>query len=510
MNHSNIFSDIILNRVEAYDASKFDCYAFRRGTDTRNGRSLSLGNMVNGFPFTLHGVEFANSECAYIAGAFSYEGNELHARLQAELAACSNGYLAKKAIRRPNESMKRADWEEFNIQWMLYVVWHKVLGNSAFQKLLLAIPEDAIIIEDSTFQTGRTATIWGTRNDTLKASLASMKKGLVAEGRCKAEVKRCLDAYRLGEGSQTGVFVGKNLMGKILMLCARALNNGCEPPIDYEVLNNAHICFADNVLEFKSQGVEVAERQSSTNADLTLDREEVYDPKKVNVWCFKHIDDIVEGVKLNLCNMTSCYPFEVEGVTWRSSEELYLSGEFSHNTAEHRAIQEELRAARSPYAAKRFVKGKHKRQVREDFKEFRTQWMLWVVWQKCKGNIDFRRLLISIPNDVVLVEETTTDTGGSAQIWGCSNRELVERRKVIAQDVREIHTHLPKKAVDFLVNLETNAVRNIGLFKGQNNIGKILMICRQCLLTDTEPPIDYTLLRSKNIHILGKRLMFTD
>ena len=90
---------------------------------------------------------------------------------------------------------------------------------------------------------------------------------------------------------------------------------------------------------------------------IILDQEEVYDPTVQNVWSFKHVDDIVEGVKLDLCNMTSCYPFEVNGVRWRSSEDLYLAGEFSNDTHDHLAIQEELRAAKSPYAAKRFVKG---------------------------------------------------------------------------------------------------------------------------------------------------------
>ena len=56
-------------REEAYNASSQICYAFRRGTDERNGIVLSLGNMVSGYPFMLDGVRFHNSECAYIAGA---------------------------------------------------------------------------------------------------------------------------------------------------------------------------------------------------------------------------------------------------------------------------------------------------------------------------------------------------------------------------------------------------------------------------------------------------------
>ncbi len=136
--------------------------------------------------------------------------------------------------------------------------------------------------------------------------------------------------------------------------------------------------------------------------------------------------------------------------------------------------------------------------------------MLWCVWQKCKGNIDFRKKLLSIPNNVILVEETTTDTGGSSQIWGCSNRELVEARKAKAQLLTETHTDLSKKNLNFLINIETNAIRNIGIFKGQNNIGKILMICRDCIKRGIEPDIDLELLRYKQIYLLGKLLTFKD
>lgn len=246
----------------------------------------------------------------------------------------------------------------------------------------------------------------------------------------------------------------------------------------------------------------------SNGLDIVLDREEVYDPRQVNVWPFHRVDDIVEGVKLDLCNMTSCYQFECQGIKWRSSEELYLCGEFSDDTEGHRQIQQELISAKSPYASKRFVKGKHRKQVRGDFAEFRTQWMLWVVWQKCLGNEEFRCKLLSIPDDVILVEETTTDTGGSGLIWGCANRELVKARKEKESQLREKHAHLTQKSLKSLINIEINSIRNVGLFKGQNNIGKILMICRQCLKNGTEPKMDLQLLESKAIHIFGKRFSF--
>lgn len=236
-------------RTEAYDASTLNCYAFRRGTDMRNGIVLSLGNMVSGYPFEIEGVRFANSECAYIAGAFSLD-TPVHLNLQRQLAVCTNGFLAKRTIRRPHEHEKRADWGTFNLQWMLYVVWQKCLGNSNFRTLLLSLPTDAVIIEDSTFQAGRTATVWGTRNMELKARLNAYNKQLKQQGLCKGAIKKACDDKRLGELAQTGTFVGQNIMGKVLMACKQALEQGCEPGIDYALLRNARICLFGRMLSF--------------------------------------------------------------------------------------------------------------------------------------------------------------------------------------------------------------------------------------------------------------------
>ena len=236
-------------RTEAYDATVLNCYAFRHGYDVRNGIVLSLGNMVSGYPFDIEGIRFENSECAYIAGAFSL-GIPQHLALQHRLTVCTNGFMAKKGIRKPYESLKRSDWERFNVQWMLYVVWQKCLGNRAFRNLLLSFPKDAVIIEDSTFQVGRTATVWGTRNVELKRRLNAYKKELKAQGMCKAAIKREQDRMRLGEWSTIGVFKGQNLMGKILMACRRALVNSTEPNIDYALLRNSHINILGTELSF--------------------------------------------------------------------------------------------------------------------------------------------------------------------------------------------------------------------------------------------------------------------
>lgn len=242
------FYDFLV-REEAYDASSLNCFAFRHGYDVKAGLSLSLGNMVRGFSFDLQGFHFHNSECAYIAGAFS-DGTDTHIAIQSQLVVCDNGYAAKKSIRKPYESLKRSDWERFNVQWMLYVVWQKCLGNEAFRNLLLSFPKDVVIIEDSTFLKGHRAAIWGCRNDELKKRLNTLRKELKAQGKCKAAIKREQDRMRLGEWSTTGIFRGQNLMGKILMACKQALEQGTEPPIDYALLQDAHINLLGRELTF--------------------------------------------------------------------------------------------------------------------------------------------------------------------------------------------------------------------------------------------------------------------
>ena len=240
-------------------------------------------------------------------------------------------------------------------------------------------------------------------------------------------------------------------------------------------------------------------------SNLVLGREEVYKASP-RIWSFKYTDDVVNGINLNLSNMVSAYPFEYGGYHWKDSERLYLCGEFSENTDRHNEIQQRLVKSVSGLAAKVFVKSPNKRHVRSDFPSFRLQWMLYVVWQKCKGNADFRKLLMQVPDDVTLVENTTTDKGGTAEVWGCRNRELVDYRKSLAAEITRANPNMKKKHLKHLINVETNKVDSIGEWRGQNNIGKILMICRDCLIHGTEPEIDYELLTRANIYILGERL----
>lgn len=244
----------------------------------------------------------------------------------------------------------------------------------------------------------------------------------------------------------------------------------------------------------------------------SLGRVEKYDATQVRCCSFAKASDVVDGMNIRLTNMAGGYPFNFAGTTWHDSEMLYLCGEFSEKSPLHQDIQEQIRKQTSGFAAKRFIKNKYKDLIRKDFADFRVQWMLFVVWQKCKSNAEFARLLSQISQDVVIIENTTKQRCESKEVWGCSNYELTNYRDLVANKVAEqakvSNPNISKKALIELVAQETGYINNIGIFTGQNNLGKILMICRDCLIQGVEPPIDYALLNRSNIYILGRRLSF--
>lgn len=244
-----------LTRWEEYDASKYLCYAFRKREDKRKGKDwIPFGNMNSGFEFDIQGVHFHNSEAAYICGMFSNDDQEQR-KVQQQLINHTNGKTAKGDIRFHNEGIARKDWYDFNVAWMLYVVWQKVCNNKEFRDLLLAVPDGAIIIEDTTFQKVHkpkdTPVFWGARNQGRKEYSAKVKKyvELTELSPVKAPKKRKIaDAFN--SFTDYGIFKGCNVMGKILTICRNCWKKGTEPPIDYELLNRSDIHLLGKRLDF--------------------------------------------------------------------------------------------------------------------------------------------------------------------------------------------------------------------------------------------------------------------
>ena len=232
-----------LTREEEYDGSKYLLYPFR---GTKDGRIL--GNMNTEYGFSIQGIDFTNSEAAYICGRFSNNTPE-HIDIQKKLLAVKDGWDAKKKVRRNNEDKARKDWNEFNVQWMLWVVWQKVKGNKDFQNLLKAVPDGATIIEDVSFKPSdkyHTDVFWGTNNPD-RSGFDNKLKNL---NTFKIKKQR---QDRVNDFVQYGIYKGCNVMGKILMICRKCLIEGNEPEIDYELLRSKNIYLLGKKINFEKK-----------------------------------------------------------------------------------------------------------------------------------------------------------------------------------------------------------------------------------------------------------------
>ena len=242
-----------------------------------------------------------------------------------------------------------------------------------------------------------------------------------------------------------------------------------------------------------------------------------YDATMYDCWAFKGADDEKDGIVLDLGNQCSGYPFPFHGHTFQTSESAYLCGQFSENTEECKRIQYQLLYERNGYTAKKRVKNANQNLIRNDWEEFRAEWMLYVIWSKCKGNNDFADKLKSIPRNAIIIENSTTVYEGTSVFWGSKNEELEAAREKVArytelQYLKRVRQGKIKKNQTEL-NAEIQAARNdihyIGTFKGGHNyMGKILKRCQVALFDGTEPTIKYDLLREKKIYLFGELLTF--
>lgn len=239
-----------------------------------------------------------------------------------------------------------------------------------------------------------------------------------------------------------------------------------------------------------------------------LGKNENYDCQILNVWPYNKVTDIIEDNQLSLSNMAGGYPFIFNDVEFRSNEILYLLGEFSENIEIHKYIQEQMQTFKSGFAAKMFIKNKYKEYIRKDFEEFRLDWMIYVVWQKCLNNENFGQKLLSIPDDAILVEDTTKNKSQTRLFWGASNTELFNKRQEKEDEIKNSFKYKTKKELNQKISIEINKIRNIGVYNGQNNMGKILMLCRECLRQNITPPYNAELLNNKRIYINSQLLIF--
>lgn len=132
--------------------------------------------------------------------------------------------------------------------------------------------------------------------------------------------------------------------------------------------------------------------------------------------------------------------------------------------------------------------------------------MLWVVWQKTIGNKKFRELLLSIPSDSIIIEDSSWQTSNTSLLWGCKNIEFKNFKNSLKKRITSENEGLKKCEIDRKFKDELSKHKLFGTFSGQNNMGKILMLCKKSIENNTEPSIDYNLLKRYEIFLLGSRL----
>ena len=262
--------------------------------------------------------------------------------------------------------------------------------------------------------------------------------------------------------------------------------------------------------EEKKNARKVATSTATINrADIDFFKHDVIDATSVQTWSFRKAEDKRDGQDIDLGNMCISYPFTINGRTFTNSEALYICGLFSNNTQQHVEIQEKLLAAKSGYDAKKSVRRKYEGDYgREDWEEFNVEWMKWCVWSKICNNEDFRAVLLNIPRNAIIIENSTHLKGNTATFWGMRNKELETKRDIIEECVKYENPTLNDRDLKVKKMEARNSINHIGVWEGVNCMGKILKNLQLCLLDEAEPIIDYELLRSKNIYLFGELLTF--
>ena len=273
-----------------------------------------------------------------------------------------------------------------------------------------------------------------------------------------------------------------------------------------------------NVAELKALIDELKEVEKKNSESLqvlppptieTLTRWEEYDASEYLCYAFRKKGDLRKGkVLLDLGNMCGGYGYDMHGVHFKNSEAAYICGMFSDDSPEHVEIQQALIKEGSGFDAKKFIRMPNEGIARKDWHEFNQQWMLYVVWQKIQGNEDFRNLLMVVPEGATIIEDSSFQKGATSAFWGTINNERKDFGTVLKKylDATLCDDAKGKRKQAWLS--EFNNFTDYGTYRGSNVMGKILTICRRCLTDGTEPAINYELLKSKHIHLLGKELTF--
>lgn len=243
---------------------------------------------------------------------------------------------------------------------------------------------------------------------------------------------------------------------------------------------------------------------------IDLSQNETYNCTNLNVWSYRKAGDIREGVNIRFGNMVNGFPLTVGGVRFNHSEAAYISGLFAGNNTESIRIQGMLSEDRNGLWCKKTYRNllQYSQFGRKDFYSYNVQWMMYVLWLKSSQNELFADLLRSLPIDCHVVENTSYHKGETATFWGAKNPALESERKIKIVEVKKNGVFRTKKDLAEAQMTISNSINDIGVFIGQNVMGKIIKIMSLSLLYGQEPRIDYNLLENKELYMLGRRINF--
>lgn len=234
-------------------------------------------------------------------------------------------------------------------------------------------------------------------------------------------------------------------------------------------------------------------------------RVEQYNVAKHHCVPFRSKGDMWEGMQIPLGNMNGGYSYMMHGVEFPTSEHAYIFGIFSNNVDEHISLQQKLLANTNGLTIKRGIRYKNRHLWRSDWSEFNVEWMLHCVWTKANQCEEFKKLLLSLPQGITIIEDVSFkhyDENG-ADFWGARNPDKAAFDNLVKKYAKQFGLSDKAAKNDFIWKYY-----NVGTYTGRNVMGKILTYIKQCLHDGTEPDIDYELLKSKNIHFLGNLIDF--
>lgn len=172
--------------------------------------------------------------------------------------------------------------------------------------------------------------------------------------------------------------------------------------------------------------------------EIVFGRTEYYQP-----------NDIVTFSKLNgefgaLSNMSTEYPVECCGYTFKTSEHLFIALRCSGYPELQRDIME---YHHSMYCKKVFVNGRNYKQYHHPNwhdNYFDVEVMKYVVALKYAQNKGFRKLLAKTRGKIIVEDTTQQNTSNSVLRWGCQDLQ----KKVLVKSVRSAakkHIHAIEK-----------------------------------------------------------------